>query len=446
MNLEVSVIGLNHCTAPVEVRERVTFPGNEDGRIHSALQSIDGVLESMIVSTCNRSEVLTVLRSEEGDAGASETADRVADRIAGIHNLNPDDLNPYLYTLFGRDAVRHAFRVTASLDSMVLGEPQILGQMKESYRRAVAANATGPILNRLMHRSFFTAKRVRSETGIGRAAVSVAYAAVELAKKILGDLAAKRVLLIGAGEMAELAARHLLTQVDHPIVVTNRTYERACSLAQELCGVPCGMEQLDEGLTEADVVITSTGSCDPIITVDRLKPTMKKRRNRPVFLIDIALPRDVDPAAGDIDGVYLYNIDDLQAVVQENLNGRTKEAFRAETLIAEEVEKFMAWMTTLDVAPTIIALRDKLEEIRQGELQRLNGKLGNLSPEEREAIENITRSIINKVAHDPIVFLKEAGNSPKQRTYLDFARKIFGLDGLADKPQYTHSTQTSAEE
>ena len=326
----------------------------------------------------------------------------------------------------------HVFRVASSLDSMVLGEPQILGQVKEGFRRAAAVNATGPMLNRLMHRAFFAAKRVRSETEIGMAAVSVAYAAVELARKILGDLDDKAVMLIGAGEMAELAARHLTTQVGKPILVVNRTYENACQLARRLQGAAAPMDKLEEGLISADVVITSTGSCDPIITFAQMKPVMKKRRYKPIFLIDIAIPRDVEPAVNDVDGVYVYNIDDLQAVVDENLGGRKQEALRGEQIVEEEVEKFTNWARNLDSTPTIVALRQHLEAIREGELARLNGKLSHLGPAEREVVEIITRSIINKIAHEPISFLKKVGRTPKRNVYLYAAQRMFKLDSLTN--------------
>ncbi len=425
--MEILVVGLNHSTAPVSIRERITFPGNESGDVARLMTLVEGVEEAIILSTCNRGEVIAMTGEPEG------TAENIASTIAHLHNLEPDAIREFLYFKNGPDAVRHVFRVASSLDSMVLGEPQILGQVKEGYRRAARAGATGPILNRLLHRAFFTAKRVRSETGVGKAAVSVAYAAVKLAKKILGDLRDKRILLIGAGEMAELSARHLNTQLEEPIVVVNRSYENACTLARSLCGKAMPMEHMETGLVGADVVITSTGSCEPIITRNYFKKVMRQRRSRPIFIIDIALPRDVEPEVNDIDGVYLYNIDDLQGVVEENLGGRREEAGRAENIVAEEVIKFIEWTRTLDVAPTIVALKEKLEKIREGELSRLNGKLSSLGPEEREAVEIITRSIINKIAHDPIVFLKKVGSLSKTRFYLDTAQRLFKLGGAQDE-------------
>jgi glutamyl-tRNA reductase len=427
MSANVLVIGLNHSTAPVEVREKIAFPGNQEGKITRIAASVPGVQEAMILSTCNRAEVIAI-------SGSTDTREQLIEMIGSIHEVHPDQFRDFLYVKEGPDAVRHVFRVASSLDSMVLGEPQILGQVKEGYRRASEASTTGPILNRLMHRAFFTAKRVRTETGVGSAAVSVAYVAVELAKKILGHLHDKAVLLIGAGEMAELAARHLAGQVEKPIVVVNRTFENACVLAKQLDGNALAMEQLHEALIKADVVITSTGSCDALIKPSEMKNVMKQRRFRPIFLIDIAIPRDVDPDVNDIDGVYLYNIDDLQLVVEENVGERREEALRGEHIVDEEVEKFVNWSKTLESTPTIVALREKLEAIRSGEMSRLNGKISKLSPEDRETVEIITRSIINKIAHDPIAFLKKTGMRSKQNEYLDLAQRLFKLDGLISDP------------
>jgi glutamyl-tRNA reductase len=428
MNSEILVIGLNHSTAPVQIREKITFPGDEDGRVTRFFSEVEGVDEAMILSTCNRAEIIVTAEDPV------ESRERLIGAMGSVHGIDVEPLKDFLYVKEGQEAIRHVFRVAASLDSMVVGEPQILGQVKEGYRRAANVNATGPILNRLMHRAFFTAKRVRSETGVGTAAVSVAYVAVELAKKILGELRDKSVLLIGAGEMAELAATHLAGHVERPIIVVNRTLENACSLARSLSGAALSMEQLEEGLVAADVVITSTGSCEPVIRKSQLKDVMRRRRFRPIFLIDIAIPRDVEAAVNDIDGVYLYNIDDLQAVVQENLGERREEALRGEQIVEEEVVKFVNWATSLDSTPTIVALKDKLEAIRTAELARMNGKLAALNPSEREAVEMITRSIINKIAHDPIAYLKKAGVRSKGNLYLDVAQRLFKLDGLTTDP------------
>jgi glutamyl-tRNA reductase len=427
MTVSLLVIGLNHSTAPVEVRERISFPGDQEGKVTRLIADVPGVEEAMILSTCNRAEIITTV-------GSADSRDQLIEAIGSIHGVDPKQFREFLYVKEGGDAVRHVFRVASSLDSMVLGEPQILGQVKEGYKRATTVSSTGPIVNRLMHRAFFTAKRVRTETGVGAAAVSVAYVAVELAKKILGHLHDKAVLLIGAGEMAELAARHLSGQVERPIVVVNRTFENACTLARQLGGNAQAMEQLLDALVNADVVITSTGSCEPIIKRSEAKTVMKRRRFRPIFLIDIAIPRDVEPEVNDIDGVYLYNIDDLQSVVEENVGERREEAARGERIVDEEVDKFVNWTRTLESTPTIVALREKLEAIRTGEMSRLNGRISKLSPEDRETVEMITRSIINKIAHDPISFMKKTGARSKRSEYLDLAQRLFKLDGLLSDP------------
>lgn len=424
MSTAILVIGLNHGTAPVAIRERVTFPGDEEGKVTRKIADVDGVEEAVVLSTCNRAEIISLAED------TPVCQERIIQSVSDIHGVEPELIRPHLYIKQGSEAVRHVFRVAASLDSMVLGEPQILGQVKEAYRRATRAGATGPILNRLMHRAFFSAKRVRSETGIGLAAVSVAYVAVELAGKILGELRDKSVLLLGAGEMAELAARHLASHVEKPLVVVNRTFQTACCLASDFRGSALPMERLEEGLATADVAITSTGATDPLITFDRMKKVMRRRRFRPIFLIDIAIPRDIQPEVNDLDGVYLYNIDDLQAVVAENVGERRQEAMRGEAIVSEEEVKFLEWIKTLDAAPTIIAFRRRLESVRASELARLNGKLSRLDPQDRETVELITRSIINKIAHDPISFLKKAGTRPRGNVYLDIAQRMFNLDGM----------------
>ncbi len=426
MSLQVIVIGLNHKTAPVHVREKIAFAGDGEGKVTRHLADLASVDEAMILATCNRSEIVVA----SGDPSAAEST--LVQAVGEINGLAPEHFREFLYLKRGAEAVKHVFRVTASLDSMVLGEPQILGQVKESYRRATAVKAAGTVLNRLMHRGFFTAKRVRNETGVGKAAISVAYVAVELAKKILGGLKGKRVLLIGAGEMAELAARQLAGQVDQPITCANRTFENACTLAADLCGTAVPMEKIEDGLTDSDVVITSTGSPDPIVTTHQMKRVMRLRRFRPVFIIDIAIPRDVEQEVNDIDGVYLYNIDDLQAAAEENQGERRKEALRAERIVEEEVRKFMAWTESLQAAPTIVALKEKLEGIRTGELARLNGKLSSLGPSEKDTVEQLTRSIINKIAHDPITFLKRAEARSRRNDYLDVAQRLFKLDSPTD--------------
>ncbi len=416
------VLGINHNTAPVLVRERITFPGNSDGSVTRHIVQVGGILECIIVSTCNRSELIAVTRNPDSSCEA------LMELVCRLHGLTRDSVQSYFYVKRGEQAVRHVFRVTSSLDSMVLGEPQIVGQVKEAFKRDAAANTTGPLLNRLMHRAFFTAKRVRTETGVALAAVSIAYVAVELAKKILGDLAQRQPLLIGAGDMAELTAKHLATCVNKPIKIINRTFENACSLASQFKGSAESMDRLYEALESADVVISSTGSCDPVINFGEMKKVMRKRRHRPIFMIDIAIPRDIEPEVNDLDGVYLYNIDDLQSVVDENIGGRRLEAEKAEEIVDQEVRKFLSWTKSLEWAPTIVALKEKFEQIRSAEISRMNGKLNDLNVAERDAIEILTRAIVNKIAHGPISFMKKSIKTSRSNQHVDFVQRVFDLD------------------
>jgi glutamyl-tRNA reductase len=420
--LDFIVLGVNHTTAPVLVRERITFPGNQDGAVSRLVAQTKGVEECVILSTCNRAEVIAAVDDCE------EVSERLVQLVAQIHGLGANSLMPHLYVKMKSEAIRHVFRVTSSLDSMVLGEPQIVGQVKAAFKRDAAANTTGPLINRLMHRAFFTAKRVRTETGVALAAVSIAYVAVELAKKILGELEQCQALLIGAGEMAELTARHLAGNVRKPIRIINRTIENACVLANEFEGTAEPMDRLFDALATADVVISSTGSCDPIIMFSDMKAVMKRRRHKPIFMIDIAIPRDIEPRVNDLDGVYLYNIDDLQAVVDENIGERLVEAEKAGNIVDEEVRKFMNWNRSLEWAPTIVALKNKFEEIRISEIGRLNGRLAPLSDSERESIDILTKSIINKIAHGPISFMKQSLKTSRHNQHIDFVQRVFDLN------------------
>jgi glutamyl-tRNA reductase len=345
------------------------------------------VKEGMFLSTCNRVEAL--FTTEQTD----EAKGSVIAVLSKLGGMPSESLCSNLFTYEDRDAVRHIFRVASSLDSMVIGEPQILGQIKEAYTSATKENTTGVILNRLLHRAFHTAKRVRTETGISDAAVSVSYAAVELAKKIFYDFKGKKVLLIGAGEMAELAARHLLSQGVSAITVANRTFQKAVEVAQVFKGVPVSFEEIGAQLLEADIVISSTAAPGYVITHDQVKGSMKKRRNRPLFFIDIAVPRDVEPEVNDLENVYAYDIDDLKGIIQMNRGQREEEAIKAERIVEEEVIKFEQWLKTLEVVPTIVSLKEKAETIRQAELKKSLSSLGELSPSQMKSLEALTLSI-----------------------------------------------------
>ena len=415
-------IGMNHETAPVELRECLAKDPAHADRALAMMRELSCVKEGMFLSTCNRVEaVFTTEQTEEAKSS-------IVSVLSELGGMPSETFASSLFTYEDQDAVRHIFRVASSLDSMVIGEPQILGQIKEAYASATKEKTTGVILNRLLHRAFHTAKRVRTETGISDAAVSVSYAAVELAKKIFYDFKGKKVLLIGAGEMAELAARHLLSQGVSSITVANRTFQKAVEVAQGFKGVPVSFEEIGARLLEADIVISSTAAPGYVITHDQVKGSMKKRRNRPLFFIDIAVPRDVEPEVNDLENVYVYDIDDLKGIIQVNLSQREEEAVKAERIVEEEVIKFEQWLKTLEVVPTIVSLKEKAETIRQAELKKSLSGLGELSPSQIKSLETLTLSITEKILNDPILFLKQKADRPLGKTYLDTARRLFRLD------------------
>jgi glutamyl-tRNA reductase len=422
--LKIIAIGMNHETAPVELRECLGGDAENIRKLLAWMRSNEVVREGLFLSTCNRVEALFIADEAES---ARESVISIMAELGGVHI---QDLAPCLYALEHMDAVRHIFNVASSLDSMVVGEPQILGQIKEAYALAAAEKTSGVILNRLMHRAFHVAKRVRSETEICGAAVSISYAAVELAKKIFHVLEGKKVLLVGAGEMAELAARHLLTNGVSSLVVANRTFERAVEVAGHFNGKSVSFEEIDSELLNVDIVITSTASKEYVITRGQVKKCLRKRRNRPLFFIDIAVPRDVQPEVNDLTNVYLYDIDDLKGVVSLNMAQRKEEAVKAGRIVEEEVGKFEKWLKTLAVVPTIVSLRDKAESIMQAEFAKSRSVLDQLAPTQREAVETLTRSIVEKVLNDPIVFLKGRAGQSTLNTYLDLTKRLFRLNGM----------------
>jgi len=398
--MKLLLTGLNHRTAPVEVRERLAF---EDKSLPEALADLrrrPGLIEGMILSTCNRVEV-AVTAEEEADVASA-----VEGFLADSRRVERAWVTPYLYRFDGPEAIRHLFRVASSLDSMVVGEPQILGQMKTAYALARAQGAVGGFLGQVMDRALSVAKRVRSETEIGESAVSVSYAAVELAREIFGNLQGKKVLVIGAGKMAESAARHLKRAGVSEILVTNRTRERAVALAEECGGRVLDYEYLEDAVPEVDIVLASSGAPHFILTRDQMRVAMAKRKNRPMFLIDIAVPRNIDPAVNELDSVFLYDIDDLGKVVEDNLKGRIETAKEAEEIVREEVERMVVRLKTREAAPAIALLQEEMEIWRKGEIERQRSKLGNLTPQQEEAIEAITRGFMNKVKHRIISQLK----------------------------------------
>jgi glutamyl-tRNA reductase len=413
--MKLALVGLSHKTAPVEVRERLAF---NDGALRLALASLVGrqeVTEAMILSTCNRVEVV-----------AESPDDRlIREFLCEFHQVQPEDVSKHLYSLRNADVIRHVFRVAASLDSMVIGEPQILGQVKEAYRIAADAGTVGMHLSALMDRAFAVAKKVRSETGISQSAVSISYAAVELARKIFGDLTGKTVMIIGASKMGELAAKHLKRNGVSSVLVTNRTFERAVELAQVFEGAAVPFEHLKDHMDRADIVISSTGAPHFIITKLLAEQTMHRRKNRPMFFIDIAVPRDIDPTVNEIDNAFVYDIDDLQQVIDSNLKERLKEASRAEEIVDAEVQAFCRKMQSREVVPTIVQLKDTVEKLRRDEIERNRRLLKDLSPE--EAVDQITKSLLNKILHTPIEELKKMAHDPAGTDFADTLRKIFNV-------------------
>lgn len=415
--------GVNHKTAPVEVRERLAFDPSSLGGALGELRSQCGVYESMILSTCNRVEIVVTAEN-----GTDPTAG--VDQFLSDHRkVQLDSIAPHLYHYSDEEAIRHLFRVASSLDSMVVGEPQILGQLKTAYAIAKAHGAVGGLLEVILTRAFSVAKRVRSETGIGESAVSVGYAAVELAREIFGTLAAKKVMIVGAGKMSELAARHLRRSGASEIFVTNRTQERARELAEVFQGTIVEYDRFLATLPEMDIVITSSGAPFYIIQKSQMRRVIEARRNRPMFLIDIAVPRNIEPAVNEIDNVFLYDIDDLQRVVETNVGERKKRAEQAEKIVAEEVGRMLSRLRAREVAPTITSLQDQLEQLRLAEVARVRGKLGALTPQQEEAIEVLTRGLINKIAHGPISELRRQAGQPEGLQLIEAIRRLFRLEG-----------------
>ena len=422
--MNIQLIGVNHRTAPVEVRERFAVPEKSLPEALQALVSHPGISEGLIVSTCNRVEVLAGLNNGSCD---------LREFLCRYFHIDREEFDSYTYEFREKEAIRHLFRVTSSLDSMVVGEPQILGQVKEAYAVARAMGAVHSELDALLTRSFAVAKKVRNETAIATSAVSIASVAVDLAKKIFGDLKGKSVYLVGAGKMCELAARHLLANGAASIFVANRTYERAVNLAAKFKGQAIRFEDLYSTIDKADIVISSTGAPHAIFRKEHGEQFMARRKNRPMFFIDIAVPRDVDPALNDIDGLFVYDIDDLQQVVASHVADRKREAVHAEEIVSQEVERFHEKLQQHDVVPTILSLQEYLENIRQAEIDRHRGKFGEITPQQEAAIDALTRAMINKIMHTPIVALKTAAKSPEAETVVHLIRRMFNLPEKSEK-------------
>jgi glutamyl-tRNA reductase len=419
--MKLLVTGVSHKTAPVAVRERLAFREETLPSALNELRSQDGVSEAVILSTCNRVEI--VLTTEDR-ANPQAIVDRFLAERKGVAG---EVLEQHLYRREGQEAIHHIFRVAASLDSMVVGEPQILGQLKSAYGIAKDCGAVCGWLDGLLTRAFSVAKRVRSETGIGQMAVSVSYAAVELARKIFGSLNGRTIMIVGAGKMSELAARHLRRSGASHVFVTNRTHERAVEMAALFQGTPVEYTRFVSMLPEVDIVVTSSGAPHYVLHKEDMQRVIAARRNKPMFLIDIAVPRNVEPTVNEIDNIFLYDIDDLQEVVNANLRERMREAEHAESLVTEEVERMMARLKVAEVTPAIVSLQEQLEQIRQGELERMRRKLGTLTPEQEEALEALTRGIINKIAHGPISELRNHAGHPEGAHVVAAIKKAFHI-------------------
>jgi len=422
--MKTVVIGLNHKTADVDLREKLAFNGPklEDGI--RQIRELSGIKETVIVSTCNRVEIYLTVKDVE------KAFESVKDFFVRFFEIRRESLDNALYLYHDMEAVRHIFRVSSSLDSMVVGEPQILGQLKDAFEFALERKTTGVLLNRLLKKAISVAKRVRTETKIAENAVSISFAAVELAKKIFADLSEKTFMLLGAGEMAELAAKHMINNGVKDIVIANRTYETGCNLAKEFNGRAIRFDDYLNELAHADILVCSTGAQNYVLLKDQMQKVMKERKNRPVFLIDISVPRNIDPEINDLDNVYLYDVDDLKGVVDTNIIERQKEAKKAEDIIAEEIETFRKWLSSLDTVPTVVALREKAEVIKKEEVEKLLNRLPEIGEKEKKAIEGMASSIINKLIHAPTVALRE--DSEDRDIMIATIKRLYGLNGEDD--------------
>lgn len=428
--MNLTLIGINHKTAPVAVRERLAIPDSRLAEATRILAQHPGISEAMVLSTCNRVELLVSSAAADPDLQSF---------VREYFHLDTSSVAPSLYVYKGEDAVRHIFRVAASLDSMVVGEPQILGQVKEAYAIGRSVGAVHSSMDALLTRAFAVAKRVRTETQVGSSAVSIASVAVDLAKKIFGSLEGKTVYVVGAGKMSELAARHLMAHGAATIFVANRTHERAIKLAARFKGTAIRFDDLYNSAADADIIITSTGAPHAIFRREHAEKFLHQRKNRPIFFIDIAVPRDVSPELNQMDGIFVYDIDDLQSVVASHVSDRQREAERAEQIVEQEVRRFAERAQTLQAVPTIVSLQEHVETIRQAEIDKVRGRLGQLTPEQELAVESMTRGIVNKILHTPITTLKSAAREQEKggefTTLLELVRRLFNLN----RPQVEES-------
>ncbi|ERI11562.1 glutamyl-tRNA reductase [Aneurinibacillus aneurinilyticus] len=427
--MHILTIGLNYRTAPVEIRERFAFLEQDKPEALAKLQNTKSILECVIVGTCNRTEIYAVV--DQLHTGRHF----IKNYLSEWFDVPREEFIDHIYIKENDAAVRHLFHVVCGLDSMVLGETQILGQIKDAYALSQSQGATGTVFNKLFQQAITLAKRAHSETEINKNAVSTSYAAIELGKKVFGYFDNKTVLVLGAGKMSELTAKHLHANGAPRVLVANRTYERAVSLAEKFRGMAMPMEQLQDALVLADIVISSTGSDDYVVTKRDVETIMRKRRQRPLFMIDIAVPRDLDPAINDLDGVYLYDIDDLEGIVAANMRERAREAEKIGIMIGEELVTFKAWLNTLGVGPLISALREKLLTHQQEAMRNIENKCPELTEKEIRMINKQTRSLINQIMHDPIVRIKEMAGQPGADEALDMFIKLFALENSFEEAE-----------
>ena len=435
-NMDLLLLGVSHHTAPVDLRERVDFSKRGVREALREVAACPSPAEAVVLTTCNRAEIYVACEDPE-------TTRRGLERfMSRFHDVPEHDLAPHLYVRTGADVARHLFRVAAGLDSLVVGEPQIFGQVKDAYAVSSGERRTGALLNKLFTWSFAVGKRVRADTGLGEGAVSVSYTAISLARKIFSSLKDLTVLVVGAGEMAELTATHLQSQQVRRIAVTSRTLARADALARKVDGTAVDWAVIDDELLEADIVVTATGASTPLISRTTIDRVMRARLNRPLFIIDIGLPRDVEPAAGELEQVFLYNIDDLRSIVSENLTRRQEQTAQAEAMVSDEVEEFRVWLRSRGTIPTVVALRRRFESVRQAELKRLEPKLSGLSPEARARVEEVTRLVVQKLLLTPTERLKTADDEATAAQYAGVITELFSLadDPPADPPAAAPAT------
>jgi glutamyl-tRNA reductase len=439
--MHIVVVGLNYRTAPVEVRERFTFKERDLPEALKQLQNTKSILECVIVATCNRTELYAVVDRNH------LCGHYIRHFMEQWFKLPREQFTNHLYMYEDDRAIEHLFRVACGLDSMVIGETQILGQIRDAFLLAQERKTTGTLFNALFKQAVTLAKRAHSETSIGESAVSVSYAAVELGRRIFGQFGGKTVMIIGAGKMSELTAKHLYANGARRVFVVNRTYDRAVSLADKFNGIPLSMNDALHRFGETDIVISSTGSDGYVLGREQVAAAMSRRKSRPLFMIDIAVPRDLDPAIASVENVFLYDIDDLEGIVESNLEQRRQEAVKIEAFIAEELEAFRQWYKTLGVVPLIRALQDKAAAIHEETMESLSNKLPDLNERELKVIRKLTKSIVNQMMHDPILRLKELAGEKRAEDAMEMFVKLFALeDALAEAKAKTESDTSAAAE